>query len=143
MLFDVQFPGIAGCIVHREMSTAETFHQYLGTPGGALYAGPDDRDQGALSRFRIYRRRQVRPPQLRLSRLVPSRRRFLGSAALHRDLGLYHEVRAKLLRAVSDCAREGERSTAQKISRPSHSTVKSRLDFRASKLRAWRPASSA
>jgi all-trans-retinol 13,14-reductase len=34
---DVQFPGIAGCIVHREMSTAETFHQYLGTPDGALY----------------------------------------------------------------------------------------------------------
>jgi phytoene dehydrogenase-like protein len=34
---DVQFPGIAGCIVHREMSTAETFQQYLGTPGGALY----------------------------------------------------------------------------------------------------------
>ncbi len=115
----------------------------LRTGNARLRPGPDDRDQGALSRFRIYRRRQVRPPQLRLSRLVPSRRRFLGSAALHRDLGLYHEVRAKLLRAVSDCAREGERSTAQKISRPSHSTVKSRLDFRASKLRAWRPASSA
>jgi all-trans-retinol 13,14-reductase len=34
---DGQFPGIAGCVVHREMSTAETFQQYLNTPGGALY----------------------------------------------------------------------------------------------------------
>jgi all-trans-retinol 13,14-reductase len=32
-----QYPGIAGAIVQREMSTAETFHQYLNTPGGALY----------------------------------------------------------------------------------------------------------
>jgi all-trans-retinol 13,14-reductase len=32
-----QFPGIAGAIVHREMSTSETFQQYLNTPGGALY----------------------------------------------------------------------------------------------------------
>jgi all-trans-retinol 13,14-reductase len=34
---DRQFPGIAGAIVHREMSTPETFQQYLNTPGGALY----------------------------------------------------------------------------------------------------------
>ena len=34
---DSQYPGIATAIVHREMSTAETFHQYLNTPGGALY----------------------------------------------------------------------------------------------------------
>src|SRR5215471_2732482 len=34
---DHQYPGIAGAIVQREMSTAETFHQYLNTPGGALY----------------------------------------------------------------------------------------------------------
>jgi phytoene dehydrogenase-like protein len=34
---DCQYPGIAGAVGHREMSTAETFHQYLNTPGGALY----------------------------------------------------------------------------------------------------------
>lgn len=34
---DLQYPGIAGAIVQREMSTAETFQQYLNTPGGALY----------------------------------------------------------------------------------------------------------
>jgi all-trans-retinol 13,14-reductase len=34
---DRQFPGIAGAVVQREMSTAETFHHYLNTPGGALY----------------------------------------------------------------------------------------------------------
>jgi all-trans-retinol 13,14-reductase len=34
---DGQFPGIAGAIVQREMSTAETFHQYLNTPSGAIY----------------------------------------------------------------------------------------------------------
>jgi phytoene dehydrogenase-like protein len=32
-----QFPGIAGAIVQREMSTAETFQHYLNTPGGAVY----------------------------------------------------------------------------------------------------------
>jgi all-trans-retinol 13,14-reductase len=34
---DSQFPGIAGAVVQREMSTAETFHQYLNTPDGAIY----------------------------------------------------------------------------------------------------------
>src|SRR5215468_1048092 len=34
---DSQFPGIAAAVVQREMSTAETFHTYLNTPGGAVY----------------------------------------------------------------------------------------------------------
>jgi phytoene dehydrogenase-like protein len=34
---DQQFPGLAGAIVHREMSTSETFQHYLNTPGGSLY----------------------------------------------------------------------------------------------------------
>ena len=34
---DGRFPGIAGAVVQREMSTAETFHHYLNTPGGAIY----------------------------------------------------------------------------------------------------------
>jgi phytoene dehydrogenase-like protein len=41
---DRQYPGIAGAIVQREMSTAETFHQYLNTPGGAIYGfAPESR----------------------------------------------------------------------------------------------------
>ena len=36
-VLDRQYPGIASAIVQREMSTAETFHRYLNTPGGALY----------------------------------------------------------------------------------------------------------
>jgi all-trans-retinol 13,14-reductase len=41
---DRQYPGIAGAVVRREMSTAETFHQYLNTPGGALYGfAPESR----------------------------------------------------------------------------------------------------
>jgi all-trans-retinol 13,14-reductase len=34
---DGQFPGIGSAVVQREMSTAETFHRYLNTPGGAVY----------------------------------------------------------------------------------------------------------
>jgi phytoene dehydrogenase-like protein len=34
---NVQFPGIETAIIHREMSTAETFHHYLNTPDGAIY----------------------------------------------------------------------------------------------------------
>ncbi len=34
---DGQFPGIACAVVQREMSTAETYHQYLNTPNGAIY----------------------------------------------------------------------------------------------------------
>ena len=34
---DRHFPGIAGAVVHREMATAETMHNYLNTPGGAVY----------------------------------------------------------------------------------------------------------
>ena len=41
---DRQFPGIAGAIVHREMSTSETFQHYLNTPGGSLYGfAPESR----------------------------------------------------------------------------------------------------
>ena len=41
---DLQYPGIASAIAQREMSTAETFHQYLNTPGGALYGfAPESR----------------------------------------------------------------------------------------------------
>ncbi len=41
---DRQFLGIAGSIVHREMSTSETFQQYLNTPGGSLYGfAPESR----------------------------------------------------------------------------------------------------
>jgi all-trans-retinol 13,14-reductase len=41
---DRQFPGIAGAIVHREMSTSETFQQFLNTPGGSLYGfAPESR----------------------------------------------------------------------------------------------------
>jgi all-trans-retinol 13,14-reductase len=31
------FPGIAGAVTHREMATAETMHQFLNTPSGAVY----------------------------------------------------------------------------------------------------------
>ena len=34
---DSQFPGIAGAVLQREMSTAETYHHYLNTPDGATY----------------------------------------------------------------------------------------------------------
>jgi phytoene dehydrogenase-like protein len=34
---DSHFPGIAGAVVHREISTAETFRRYLNTPDGAVY----------------------------------------------------------------------------------------------------------
>jgi all-trans-retinol 13,14-reductase len=34
---DGQFPGIAGAVVQREMSTAESLHHYLNTPGGGIY----------------------------------------------------------------------------------------------------------
>ena len=41
---DRQFPGIAGAIVHREMSTSETFQTYFNTPGGSLYGfAPESR----------------------------------------------------------------------------------------------------
>jgi all-trans-retinol 13,14-reductase len=41
---DRQFPGIATAIVHREMSTSETFQQYLNAPGGSLYGfAPESR----------------------------------------------------------------------------------------------------
>jgi all-trans-retinol 13,14-reductase len=34
---DRNYPGIAGAITQREMSTSETFAHYLNTPGGAIY----------------------------------------------------------------------------------------------------------
>ena len=41
---DRQFPGIAAAIVQREMSTSETFQDYLNTPGGSLYGfAPESR----------------------------------------------------------------------------------------------------
>jgi len=32
-----EYPGIASAITQKEMSTAKTMHQYLNTPGGAIY----------------------------------------------------------------------------------------------------------
>jgi len=41
---DRQYPGIAGAVMQREMSTAETMQQFLNTPGGALYGfAPESR----------------------------------------------------------------------------------------------------
>ena len=34
---DREFPGIARAVVQREMSTADAMHEYLNTPGGAVY----------------------------------------------------------------------------------------------------------
>jgi all-trans-retinol 13,14-reductase len=46
---DRHFPGIAGAVVHHEMSTAETMHDYLNTPGGAVYGfSPDIHAPGAF-----------------------------------------------------------------------------------------------
>jgi phytoene dehydrogenase-like protein len=46
---DRHFPGIPGAVVHREMSTAETMHAYLNTPGGAVYGfSPDVDSPGAF-----------------------------------------------------------------------------------------------
>jgi phytoene dehydrogenase-like protein len=51
---DHQYPGIAGAIAQREMSTAETFRQYLNTPGGALYGfAPESRDFRPLAETAI------------------------------------------------------------------------------------------
>jgi phytoene dehydrogenase-like protein len=41
---DRHFPGIADAVVYREMSTAETMHEYLNTPGGAVYGFSPDID---------------------------------------------------------------------------------------------------
>jgi phytoene dehydrogenase-like protein len=47
---DCHFPGIAGAVVQHEMSTAETIHEYLNTPGGAVYGfSPDVSATGVLS----------------------------------------------------------------------------------------------
>lgn len=46
---DRHFPGIAGAVVHHEMSTAETMRDYLNTPGGAVYGfSPDMSAPGAF-----------------------------------------------------------------------------------------------
>ncbi len=34
---DREFPGIAGAVVHADMTTARSVERYLGTPGGAIY----------------------------------------------------------------------------------------------------------
>jgi all-trans-retinol 13,14-reductase len=51
---DSHFPGIAGAVVQREMSTAETFHHYLNTPEGAIYGfSPQTRGFMPLAKTRI------------------------------------------------------------------------------------------
>ena len=51
---DRQYPGIASAVVLREMSTAETFHQFLNTPGGALYGfAPESRGFMPLAKTAI------------------------------------------------------------------------------------------
>jgi len=40
---DAAFPGLAAAVVHREMSTAATLHQQLGTPEGAIYGFAPER----------------------------------------------------------------------------------------------------
>jgi all-trans-retinol 13,14-reductase len=51
---DGQFPGIAGAIVHHEMSTAETLQQYLNTPEGAIYGfAPQSRGLRPLTKTSI------------------------------------------------------------------------------------------
>ncbi len=51
---DRQFPGIAGAVTQREMSTAETMQQYLNTPGGAIYGfAPEARGFRPLARTAI------------------------------------------------------------------------------------------
>ncbi len=39
---DQHFPGLASSIVQREMATAATMHDYLNTPGGAVYGFAPD-----------------------------------------------------------------------------------------------------
>ncbi len=39
---DRHFPGITGAIMHCEMATAETMHEYLNTPDGAVYGFSPD-----------------------------------------------------------------------------------------------------
>jgi phytoene dehydrogenase-like protein len=47
---DRHFPGIASAVTYQEMSTAETMHGYLNTPGGAVYGfSPGVSAIGALS----------------------------------------------------------------------------------------------
>jgi all-trans-retinol 13,14-reductase len=47
---DRHFPGIADAVVYHEMSTAETMHEYLNTPGGAVYGfSPDTSPIDVLS----------------------------------------------------------------------------------------------
>jgi phytoene dehydrogenase-like protein len=41
---DRHFPGIAGAVVHHEMSIAETMRDYLNMPGGAVYGFSPDID---------------------------------------------------------------------------------------------------
>lgn len=36
-VLDREFPGIAGSLVHAEMTTARSVARYLGTPGGSIY----------------------------------------------------------------------------------------------------------
>jgi phytoene dehydrogenase-like protein len=39
---DREFPGIAGAVTQRELSTAKTMRHYLNTPGGAIYGFAPD-----------------------------------------------------------------------------------------------------
>ena len=52
---DRQYSGIAGAIVQREMSTAETFHQYLNTPVNCSMALR--LSMAARNGFRLFKRR--------------------------------------------------------------------------------------
>jgi phytoene dehydrogenase-like protein len=72
---DRHFPGIAGAVVHHEMSTAETMHHYLNTPGGAVYGFSPDVD--AIDAFSPGPRTAV--PGLFLSSAFTSGGGFTGS----------------------------------------------------------------
>jgi phytoene dehydrogenase-like protein len=43
---DNEWPGFAAAIVQKEMATARTMHEYLNTPGGALYGFAPVADKG-------------------------------------------------------------------------------------------------
>jgi phytoene dehydrogenase-like protein len=47
-VLDSHFPGIAGAVAQREMSTAATMARHLGTPGGAVYGFAPHRAAGGL-----------------------------------------------------------------------------------------------
>lgn len=46
---DKEWPGFAAAVVHKEMATARTMHEYLNTPGGALYGFAPVLEKGMAS----------------------------------------------------------------------------------------------